>query len=68
MQNKSILSKRELDIMKLIAEGKSNDEMGKELFISVGTIKWHINNIFSKLQVKNRIQAIEKVKKSGGII
>lgn len=58
----TILSDREKQIMKLISLGKTNDEISKELFISVGTIKWHINNIFGKLQVKNRIQAIEKAK------
>ena len=53
--------------MQHIALGKSNDEISKTLFISVGTIKWHINNIFGKLEVKNRVQAIEKAKSLGEI-
>lgn len=62
-----ILSKREKDIMKLMAQGMSNDEVSQNLFISIGTVKWHINNIFSKLEVKNRVQAIDKAQKLGEI-
>jgi LuxR family maltose regulon positive regulatory protein len=64
MINKGLLSPREKEIMKLISLGKTNAEISDELFISVGTIKWHINNIFNKLDVKNRVQAIEKAKKN----
>ncbi|WP_055666189.1 response regulator transcription factor [Desnuesiella massiliensis] len=63
----SLLSIREKEIMQHIALGKSNDEISKTLFISVGTVKWHINHIFSKLQVKNRVQAIDKAKTLGEI-
>lgn len=59
------LSERELEILELVASGKTNDEIGKLLFISTGTVKWHLNNIYSKLEVKNRIQALEKVKLLG---
>lgn len=62
-----LLSAREKEIMQHIALGKSNDEISKALFISVGTIKWHINHIFGKLEVKNRVQAIEKAKSLGEI-
>jgi LuxR family maltose regulon positive regulatory protein len=58
----AVLSPREREIVQLMAAGKSNQEISQELFISVGTIKWHINRIFSKLQAKNRVQAIEKAK------
>ena len=58
----NMLSQREKEVLSLIAQGKSNEEIGKELFITIGTIKWHVNNIFGKLQVKNRVQAIEKAK------
>ncbi|MCX7747801.1 MAG: LuxR C-terminal-related transcriptional regulator [Clostridia bacterium] len=64
----SLLSAREKDIMMLIAMGRSNDEISKTLFIGIGTIKWHINHIFGKLGVKNRIQAIEKAKSLGEIL
>ncbi len=56
------LTNREIDVLKLICKGKSNKEIAKILFISVGTTKWHISNIFSKLEVKKRFKAIEKAK------
>ena len=62
-----VLSAREKEIMQLIALGKTNEEMSKTLFIGIGTIKWHINNIFGKLEVKNRVQAIEKARSLGEI-
>jgi two-component system NarL family response regulator len=51
------LSPRELEVLKLVAEGKDNAEIGKELFISPKTVKNHISNILMKLQISNRIQA-----------
>lgn len=63
----ALLSKREKEIMKLMALGKSNNEISSELFISIGTVKWHINNIFSKLYAKNRVHAIAEAKKLGEI-
>ncbi len=57
------LTKRELDVIHLMAEGKSNNEIAKKLYVSLGTVKWHVNNIFGKLSAKNRIQAIEKAKR-----
>ncbi len=62
-----LLTTREKEIMDLIAKGKTNEEIGKILFIGIGTIKWHIHHIFGKLEVKNRVQAIEKAKKLGEI-
>ena len=59
------LSAREREILELISQGMSNDEIGKTLYIGVGTIKWHTNNIFGKLGVKNRLQAVEKYRKLG---
>lgn len=52
------LTERERQILNLMVKGKSNAEMGGELFISENTIKFHINNILLKLDVKNRGQAI----------
>jgi two-component system nitrate/nitrite response regulator NarL len=51
------LSARELDVLKLVAEGKDNAEIAAELFISPKTVKNHISNILMKLQISNRIQA-----------
>jgi DNA-binding NarL/FixJ family response regulator len=51
------LTGRELEVLKLIVAGKSNKEIGKELFISEATVKTHINNLLSKLGVTDRTQA-----------
>ena len=51
------LSERELEVLRLIAEGASNREIAEDLFISVGTVKKHINNIFLKLDAHSRTQA-----------
>jgi len=51
------LSRRELDVLMLIARGKTNKEIGEELFISEKTVKNHITNIFRKIQVTDRTQA-----------
>jgi DNA-binding NarL/FixJ family response regulator len=52
------LTPRELEVLKLIAEGLSNKEIAEELIISEKTVKNHINNIFSKLHVNDRSQAM----------
>jgi DNA-binding NarL/FixJ family response regulator len=51
------LSDRELQVLKLLAGGKDNAEIAKELVISPKTVKNHISNILAKLQIENRIQA-----------
>ena len=61
-ENETLLTNKEKDVIELIAQGKSNQEIAKILFISVGTVKWHINHILSKLYAKNRIEAIEIAK------
>ncbi|BCL38718.1 response regulator [Nostoc sp. MS1] len=52
------LSSRELDVIRLMATGKSNQEIGTALQISEGTVKYHVNNILSKLGVSDRTQAV----------
>ena len=52
------LSERELEVLSLVARGYSNRQIAEALFISLGTVKKHLNNIFGKLQVKNRTQAV----------
>lgn len=57
------LSKRELEILGLMSQGHSNDEIAAKLFISLSTVKTHNQNLFLKLDVKRRTQAIEKAKR-----
>jgi DNA-binding NarL/FixJ family response regulator len=54
----STLTNKELSILKLIAEGKSNKEIAAANFVEVSTIKTHINNIYAKLGLQNRKQAM----------
>jgi DNA-binding NarL/FixJ family response regulator len=51
------LSDRELEVLKLVADGKTNQEIGEELFIGPSTARNHISSILMKLQVDNRVQA-----------
>lgn len=63
MVSKLELSKRELEILSLLAEGLSNQEIAEKIFVSLSTVKTHIQNLFEKLDVKRRIQAVEKAKR-----
>ena len=51
------LTKRELEILRLVAQGLTNEEIGRKVFISEKTVKTHLANIFDKLQVNNRFKA-----------
>jgi DNA-binding CsgD family transcriptional regulator len=57
------LSKRELEILSLLAQGHSNQEIAAKLFVSLSTVKAHNQNLFEKLDVKRRVQAVEKAKR-----
>lgn len=52
------LTERELEVLLLIAKGKSNQEIADELFIALKTVKTHVSNILSKLDVQDRTQAV----------
>lgn len=54
----STLTEQETKVLNLIMTGKSNKEIAEELFVSIGTAKWHVHNIYQKLGVGNRAQAI----------
>jgi two-component system nitrate/nitrite response regulator NarL len=62
---RALLTPRELEVLKLLAGGKDNPEIAEELFISRRTVKNHISNILSKLQLQNRIQAAVHAVRSG---
>jgi LuxR family maltose regulon positive regulatory protein len=59
------LTKRELEILELIADGLSNREIADRLIISVGTVKVHARNIYGKLQVSRRTEAIARARHLG---
>jgi len=54
------LTPREIEVLRLIAAGHSNQQIANDLIIAIGTVKKHINNIFGKLDVQSRTQAIGK--------
>jgi LuxR family maltose regulon positive regulatory protein len=59
------LSERELEILELIAEGLTNPEIGSRLFIALNTVKGHARNIYGKLGVHNRTQAVVRARSLG---
>lgn len=61
----SDLTERELEVLQLLSKGNSNQEIAAALTISEGTVKFHINNILSKLGVKDRTQAVIMALKKG---
>jgi LuxR family maltose regulon positive regulatory protein len=59
------LSAREMEVLALIAEGKSNQEISAELYLALNTVKRHAYNIYAKLEVKKRTQAVSKARQLG---
>jgi LuxR family maltose regulon positive regulatory protein len=59
------LSDRELDVLRLMIRGDSNQEIAEALVLSIDTVKRHVSNIFSKLRVKNRVQAVGQARALG---
>jgi LuxR family maltose regulon positive regulatory protein len=57
-----VFSARELEILQLIAQGHSNQEIGERLFLSLSTVKWHNQNIFAKLDVQRRTEAVARAR------
>jgi DNA-binding CsgD family transcriptional regulator len=56
------LSERELEVLALLASGRTNSEIARDLFVSVGTVKSHVNNIYRKLGARNRAEAIARAR------
>ncbi len=57
------LSEREMEVLGFIAAGKSNQEISRELFVSVSTVKTHINNLYRKLDARSRTQAVANARR-----
>jgi LuxR family maltose regulon positive regulatory protein len=56
------LSERELDVLRLVAEGMSNGEIADRLVVSVGTVKTHVHSIIEKMDVHSRTQAVAQAR------
>ena len=56
------LSERELEVLRLVVDGLSNRDIAQELVLATGTVKKHINNIFTKLNVRSRTQAVSQAR------
>ncbi len=56
------ISKREYEVLELIAQGLSNREIADKLFVSTSTVKTHLSNIYSKLDARRRTEAIKRAK------
>ena len=59
------LSLRELEILRFIAQGHSNGEISEQLFLALSTVKGHNRNIFDKLQVQRRTEAVARARELG---
>ena len=59
------LSDRELEVLHLIADGLSRQEISEELVLSLNTVKTHVRNIYGKLGVNNQMQAVGKARALG---
>lgn len=59
------LSEREGEVLRLIAQGRSNAEIAATLYVTVETVKTHVANVLAKLQVRDRVQAVVKAYETG---
>ncbi|ANQ49691.1 response regulator transcription factor [Flammeovirga sp. MY04] len=66
-ESESPLTNRETDVLNLLAEGKSYMDIADQISVSKDTVKFHIKNIYLKLQVSNKIEAVTKAKSEGFI-
>ncbi|NLR91250.1 MULTISPECIES: response regulator transcription factor [Flammeovirga] len=66
-ESESPLTSRETDVLNLLAEGKSYMDIADQISVSKDTVKFHIKNIYLKLQVSNKIEAVTKAKSEGFI-
>ncbi|MCB0209882.1 MAG: response regulator transcription factor [Anaerolineae bacterium] len=59
------LSERELEVLRLLAAGMSNQEIAEEFIVTIHTVKWHTKNLYGKLNVHNRTQALVRARELG---
>lgn len=59
------LTKRELEVLSLVIEGKSSKDVADSLYVSKRTVDFHLANIYDKLQVSNRVQAFRRATRLG---
>ena len=59
------LSERELEVLRLVAQGLSNREISERLFLALNTVKGHNQKIFDKLQVQSRTEAVARARELG---
>jgi DNA-binding NarL/FixJ family response regulator len=59
------LTERELEVLEHLSKGLSYEQIADNLFISYGTVRKHVENIYRKLKVNNRVEAIDRAKKGG---
>ena len=62
---KKRLTDRELEVLKLLIDGKTNSQIAREIIVSTNTAKAHVGNILTKLSVKDRVQAAVKAVRAG---
>lgn len=60
-----LLSKREIQLLEKLNEGLTDAEIAEQVFLSVNTVKWHLRNIYNKLTVRSRLEAVTAAKKIG---
>jgi DNA-binding NarL/FixJ family response regulator len=60
-KDKYSLTEREIDVLKYITEGLNNNEISEKLFVSHNTIKYHTRNIYEKMEITNRAQAVSRI-------
>jgi DNA-binding NarL/FixJ family response regulator len=63
-----VVTKREIEVLELIAEGASNSEIAQNLHMSISTVQYHLKNIFNKLRVKSRAEAVIHAAREGLIV
>jgi DNA-binding CsgD family transcriptional regulator len=56
------LSQRELEVLRLVATGRSNQEIATDLYVATGTVKAHLHNIFRKLEARSRLEAVTRAR------